>query len=97
MKTAASVVPYLIPGIGQYVAMFEIGRSLVESLPELYKGVASLLGSDSDFSTANEIAAYASRLNSSLSDEGTQKLFSFENIGNIAVDSIKQLYAQRGV
>ena len=95
MKTAVSIAPYLIPGVGQYVAMFEIGRSLVESLPELYKGVSSLVGSDLGFSTANEIAAFASRFNSSVSDAGAQKLLSFESIGNMAVDSIKQLYAQR--
>lgn len=95
MKTAVSIAPYLIPGVGQYVAMFEIGRSLVESLPELYKGVSSLAGSDLGFSTANEIAAFASRFNSSVSDAGAQKLLSFESIGNMAVDSIKQLYAQR--
>lgn len=97
MKTATSIVPYLIPGVGQYVAMFEIGRSLMESLPELYKGVSSLMGITSDFSTANEIAAFASRFNSSISDAGAQKLLSFESIGNMAVDSIKQLYAQRAV
>ena len=97
MKTATSILPYLIPGMGQYVAMFEVGRSLMESLPELYKGVSSLVGNNSDFSTANEIAAFASRFNSSLSDAGAQKLFSFESIGNMAVDSIKQLYAQRTV
>jgi hypothetical protein len=95
MKTAVSIAPYLIPGVGQYVAMFEIGRSLVESLPELYKGVSSLAGSDLGFSTANEIAAFASRFNSSVSDAGAQKLLSFESIGNMTVDSIKQLYAQR--
>jgi hypothetical protein len=97
MKTAISIAPYLIPGFGKYVAGFEIARSLLESLPELYKGVVSIAGIDSDFASANELAAYAARLNSSTSDEGQQSLFSFENIGNMAVDSIKQLYSQRAV
>lgn len=97
MKTVANIIPYLIPGFGQYYAGFEIARSLVESLPELYKGVASIAGINSDFDGANELAAYAARFNSSISDEGQKSMFSFESIGNMAVDSIKQLYAQRGV
>lgn len=97
MKTVVSVVPYFIPGVGQYVAGFEVARSLTESLPELYKSVVSIAGINSDFSDANELAAFAARFNSSISDEGSQGLFTFESIGNMAVESIKQLYAQRAV
>jgi hypothetical protein len=99
-KTALKIAPMFIPGVGGAIyggvtAALEIGKLL----PVLYKSIEGIATGDLTNSKtaefANDMQAWFSKFDSSVSDKGKQGFFNLENLGNIIGDSSKQLFQQR--
>ena len=98
-KTALKIVPMFIPGLGQIYGGMTAALEIGKLLPILYKSVAGIAAGDLSKSKsaefANDMQAWFSKFDSSVSDKGKQGFFNLENIGNIIGDSSKQLFQQR--
>jgi hypothetical protein len=88
-----------IPGLGQIYGGMTAALEIGKLLPILYKSVAGIAAGDLSKSKsaefANDMQAWFSKFDSSVSDKGKQGFFNLENIGNIIGDSSKQLFQQR--
>lgn len=107
MKTAASIVPYLIPG-GKYIkaakwalAGTQASVELAKALPVLGKAIHGAFGGDekdsSFFNSMTQWENYMARFESSVSDKTRRDPWTVETFGNLIGDITGQLFQQRAV
>ena len=95
-KTITAIAPSFIPYVGGAYAALGASIELGKLLPELYKSIDGILTNDSsDNKTLNNVSAWLSRFDSSVSDKARSKMWNFENISNMVSDSSLQLIQQR--
>lgn len=100
MKTAVSLAPFFIPGVNVAAGWIGASFALAKTLPMLGKAVDSIFtGTDeNNFGKAlTSFENYFNRFDNSTSREGMNKFFSFENVGQMIVDSAGQLFQQRNI
>lgn len=97
MKTAASIAPLFIPGVGEYYGGALAAREIIKALPMLY-GIGTVLFTDQTNSyVTNQAAAYMQKLTTSQSDYAKEHLFSFENFGSLIADVALQWEQQQAI
>ena len=100
MKTAVSLAPFFIPGVNVAAGWIGASFALAKTLPMLGKAIDSIFtGTDeNNFGKAlTSFENYFNRFDNSTSREGMNKFFSFENVGQMIVDSAGQLFQQRNI
>lgn len=100
MKTALTMGPLLIPGVGPVYGAIRASIATAQILPILGKTLDSIISGDKETeidSTLNRLESWTSRFNSSVSDAGRQKMFSVENLGSMINAIGGQLFEQRVV
>lgn len=103
MKTVAQVVPYFIPGVGQYYTYVTLGNAiLTDLLPVLSKSTAGVIFGDtmnnSDFYKAmSGLEGWNRKWRSSTSDEAKESMFNKENFLGLVTDVFGQLAQQRAI
>lgn len=99
MNIVANVVPLFIPYIGPMYKWATIGLGLSKALGTFGKSTSDLFYGEKPklWEYFNNLDSFSARLDSSVSDYGSENPFSWEGIGNIIKDSIKQLYQQREI
>ena len=99
-KTAFTVMPYLIPGVGEVFGAVTAITALNRVLPVLGKAIAGMAngrGEDKFTEQMNKWEGIFSRFDPSVSDYSQQNLVSFENLGNLKTSISGQLFQQRVV
>lgn len=99
-KTLFKVAPMFIPHVGTTYGLVTAAMELGKLLPVLYKSIEGIASGDTNSDsrkTANNIQAWFSRFDSSLTDYGKSGFFTFENIGNLVESSSAQLFQQRNI
>lgn len=99
-KTAFTVAPYLIPGVGEVLGAITAFTALNRVLPEFGKAINGIAGQseNNEFSKAmNEWAGWFAKFDPTVSDYSQQHLVSFENLGNLISSVSGQLFQQRVV
>lgn len=99
-RTAVTLLPYFIPGVGEVMGYVGASIALGEALPVLGKALDSIItgSTNNDFGkTMYSIGNWFDRFNRSQSRDSKGKFFSFENIGDIISSSAGQLFQQRNV
>lgn len=99
MNIIANVAPLFIPYIGPIYKWSTIALGLGKALGAFGKSGVDLFTDEKPklWQYFNRLDAFTSRLDQSTSDYGSEHPFSWEGIGNIIKDSVKQLYQQREV
>lgn len=100
MKTATTLLPYFIPGVGEVLGYVGASVALGQALPILGKALDSIVTgtTDNNFgSLMNYTGNWFDRFNSSQSRDVKGTFWSFENIGDIISSSAGQLFQQRNV
>ena len=94
-KNLAVVAPIFIPGAGQYYAGALVVREMAKVMPMLY-GMAGLFDNDlPQSSVMNTISAIGNKFSGNTSDYAKEKMFSFENFGNLISDVALQWQQQQ--
>lgn len=99
-KTAVTMAPLLIPGVGQVYGTVKAVTDLAKVMPTLAKAVSGIVVNNNDGkvgSVLTRLENYMSRYDSSTSDYARDKFLSFENVGNIFSESAGQLFSQRQI
>lgn len=97
-KTAFTVAPLLIPGVGQWYGAISAGLALSKAVPSLMKSINGIITNDNSnsFGSAmNVVGSWASRFDSSKSDYARDHIATWENLGELVVDTSSQLFQQR--
>ena len=100
-KTAVQVVPYFIPYVNAVYIGAQVGGNIISGGGTLIKsGMELAYGDDLDKNNSllKGIDGFQSRwdtLTPGLTMESKESLFTFENLGNLAAQSVGQLYGQR--
>lgn len=100
MKTALTMGPLLIPGVGPVYGAIRASIATAQILPVLGKTLNSIFTGDAENEfgkTLNKLESWTSRFNSSVSDEGREKMLSAENLGSMINAIGGQLFEQRVV
>ena len=103
MKFAASIAPYLIPGFNVWYGGIQAAIGLSAVLPTFYKAAEGIFTGDVEagnetgmWKAMNEAEGYMAKFNArSTSDEGSQGLMNFEQLGSMVSDVFSQIYEQR--
>jgi hypothetical protein len=100
-KMLLSVAPYFLgPYFKIPYTILNIIVGLGSTLPSFVKAGSGIFSNQrySELSeSCNQIINYFERFKPSISDAGAKNFMSFENLGMMAVDTVNQLYGQRGV
>ena len=100
MRTAVTLLPYFIPGVGEVLGYVGATMALGQALPVLGKALDSIITgtTENDFGEAMySVGNWFDRFNRSQSRDVKGKFLSFENIGDIIASSAGQLFQQRNV
>ncbi len=102
VKTAAQVLPYFIPGVGEVYGGMQIGLALAEALPAVAKGVSGIFLNDSQKDTSyykamNDVQGFAKRFTAGGSDASKTSSFNSENILQMVSDTFGMLYLQKNL
>lgn len=103
MKLIASVAPYFIPGFNVWYGGFNMAVGLASILPTFYKAAEGLFLGDNKtgvetslWKTMNAAEGFMSKYNTrSISEEGEQSMFNYEQLGSLVSDVFSQIYEQR--
>jgi hypothetical protein len=100
-KMILSVAPYFLgPYFKIPYTILNIAVGLGSTLPHFVKAGNGIWSNQrySELSeSCNKIINYFERYKPSITEAGAQSFLSFENLGMMAVDTVNQLYGQRGV
>jgi len=103
MRSAARIMPYAIPGIGQWYALGTAAITAAEFAPQLGKMVGGFIQGD-DFKATdlykdlNSIEGFSkSIMGHSVSDYSTSKMWTWENMLTMIPDIFIQLKQQRAI
>jgi len=97
-KTALTLIPYFIPGVGEVLGWVGASVALGQTLPILTKAIDSIVSGTTDNGLGRSMTSienFMDRFRSSQSRESMGNFFSFENLGDIISSSAGQLYQQR--
>ena len=100
MKTALTMGPLLIPGVGYVYGAIRAAIATAQILPVLGKTLNSVFTGDAENEfgkTLNKLESWTSKFNSSISDEGRERMLSAENLGSMINAIGGQLFEQRVV
>ena len=98
MKTAVAIVPYLIPGVNSVWGGITAAIAMGSVLPTFAKALEGLVVGDKNTGFTDSMSVlenYFRRFDSSMSDEGQQKSFGLESIGQTVADVFGQLFQMR--
>ena len=100
-KLAAEIAPTFIPGAGTVYGGIRAAVALTSVLPTFYKSIEGIILGEKESSltkSATELENYMAKFTaSSVSDEGSQSLFNFEQVGKMTADIFTQIYEQRAM
>ena len=99
-KTALTIGPLLIPGVGPVYGAIRAALATSQVLPILGKTLNSIFtgDNDNDFGKAmNKMEAWTSQFTSSVSDHSREKQITLENFGSLINQIGGQLFEQRAV
>ena len=97
-KTAFTLLPYFIPGVGEVLGWIGASVALGQTLPVLGKAIDGIVAGSNENSfgkSMTEIESFMDRFRSSQSRNTMGNFLSFENIGDIISSSAGQLFQQR--
>ena len=100
MKTAVSVAPMLIPGVGTYFGAISAGMALTQLFPILGKSISNFINGDKDTDfekTLTKIENWGAQFQSSVSDKSREKIATWENLGQLVKDVSLQLFQQQTI
>lgn len=90
---ALYLIPYTRPFMAYSTAAIQLGRAL----PQITKTFASIADEDMEFDKLNTWDNYMQQFGHSRSNYSQEHIFSFENVMDMAVQSVSQLCQQRAV
>lgn len=102
VKTAAQIIPYFIPGVGEVYGGMTIGLALAEALPAVAKGITGIFVNDAQKDTSyykamNDVQGFAKRFTSGGSDASKTSSFNTENVLQMVSDTFGMLYLQKNL
>lgn len=100
MKTALTLGPLLIPGVGPIYGAIRASIAISQFLPVLGKTLNSVITGDNDNAfgnSLNKLEAWTSQFQSSVSDYSRQNQITLENFGSLLNQIGGQLFEQRAI
>ena len=103
LKATTRMLPYAIPGFGQFYAWSTAAMTLAEFGPQIGKMIGGFMSGDefknSDtYSLLNSMEGWSKSISaSSVSDESMDKMWTFENVFSILPEVFIQLKEQRAI
>lgn len=99
MKTAATVLPMLIPYVGPVIGGITAAVNLAQLVPVLGKSLNGIISNnDNEFGKSlTKLEGYLERFTPSTSDYSRNKMITMENLGNLVSQISTQLFQQKAV
>lgn len=100
MKTALTIGPLLIPGVGPVYGAIRAGIATAQVLPILGKTLNSIFTGDNDNAfgdSLNKLESWTAQFSPSVSDVSREKVLTIENFGSLINQIGGQLFEQRAI
>ena len=100
MKTALTIGPLLIPGVGPIYGAIRASIATAQVLPILGKTLNSIFTGDNDNAfgdSLNKLESWTARFSPSVSDVSREKALTIENFGSLINQIGGQLFEQRAI